>query len=435
MKNKAKTFFAAATLFTTLSFIFMPFGVKTFFASSAELNFFVEAEERRSLLPGEVRILTERVYFLEKTLLEYETYGGENIDSVVYSYGGYSFTEYPTPDGDVYILVDEADGEIFGEKTELMLEIITDSADIVRTYAELELIFYDVEFFNAKETITSGGSLSIAPTDILSVYEIDASDKARLIKNFKDNTRSIKVYADENDVTELMFSEQNTGAIDWSIDNLYESLYTVINKNGEEYSKTQVKLKYRVHDYIFEASFIFDYRGASDNITPWLIFCLVFLAVAVILTRMILKSNGKKTEKDIKAVFESRLIDAEKKSGITMERDEKSYKKAGQTFANTNKKAADERYMNADAVEAAEAPPQELSEYEELKYVVSKDYSETSSACILKNKINKNTTSIAREESAENKEPLSCVNEGKKSDENKLDGLFEIYDEMKRGNK
>ncbi|MDR2091289.1 MAG: hypothetical protein LBP62_06575 [Clostridiales bacterium] len=132
-----------------------------------------ENENPSGLTRGRVRLLTREVYFLERTELKFETYGGEKVDSVEYAYGGECATSMAAADpekmGRIFVLIYWGGG-FSGGSDEVEIEVLTDyklqkGEDIYRNRFKLKLIFYDAVFpFDGGTYYIGNGSAAVYPS-------------------------------------------------------------------------------------------------------------------------------------------------------------------------------------------------------------------------------------------------------------------------------
>jgi hypothetical protein len=188
--------FAAAFVMLSAGLICFDFGGLFYSVSAGAENVFEDADE---LTRGHVRLLTEKIYFLENTELEFETYGDEKVDTVIYTYKGNGGLSVPDSEGKVFIRIYWTDGFLGGtDYVELVVQTDYDPTDddkgVIESRISLKLIFYDAVFRYADgETYYAND----APADLYPELKTETPefDRERFNATVKENIYGIEISA------------------------------------------------------------------------------------------------------------------------------------------------------------------------------------------------------------------------------------------------
>jgi hypothetical protein len=204
--------------------------------------------------PGTVRLLTERIYFLERTKIEYVCYDDEIVTYMAIVDDDNKIIEpIYVLDGEYYILIDWTDG--LGAEINVVIETNYD----VDVYGQLpmykvkiELVFYGVEFpyRKAGSFYMSGKPIDLSPSIILSQNAADASLTDRLTDNFKNNA-SVRFRLGGEDISDSVFAD----GIDWTPGSFYDILRRALSESFDEYSRFDISVEYSVYGYGFLSYF------------------------------------------------------------------------------------------------------------------------------------------------------------------------------------
>jgi hypothetical protein len=151
--------------------------------------------DENGLTRGRVRLLTEKIYFLENTELQFLTYGNEKVDSVTYSYKGINGFSMGA-DGGFFIRICWTDGFSGGED-DVEITVVTnyEGAEEIKNSFILRLIFYDAAF-----RYSDGGVYYIngAPASLFPELKTETPElnRERFGKNLAENISAVKIYAE-----------------------------------------------------------------------------------------------------------------------------------------------------------------------------------------------------------------------------------------------
>ncbi|MDR2047242.1 MAG: hypothetical protein LBP79_05035 [Clostridiales bacterium] len=216
-----------------------------------------------SLKPGEARLKTRAVYFLERTELEFETYGDERVDTVIYGYAGKYALSVPDGEGRFYIYVywtpANTDG-FSGGGAVLELNVTTDGNKNPMTNLTVEVIFYDAEFPYADGSKLELNNAPIDWAPKLNSTNADDGLSERFAANVGVNTGRVSLFLTEtvakpvgnkdpavnSEREELDYAYVFPGGfgVGRNMNGLYNVLYARFGEELFEYLEISLKIEY-----------------------------------------------------------------------------------------------------------------------------------------------------------------------------------------------
>ncbi|MDR1940443.1 MAG: hypothetical protein LBQ40_06625 [Clostridiales bacterium] len=296
MKNRFS--FAASTAFFVvaciiLRLLFAPFFFDGVLISEAQDFPILEQADGQSngenggaISSGEVRVTPDKVYFLEKTELKFETYEGESLEFLRIEFGDTTIEIYDMED--CYYRT-----EYRGRESEPAIEISKDEnpyyftvdaygVDEVKLTAQLEggsedkimsldCVMYDFKFPRDSENpdepaepaeLDDSTVFNILPNiDFGEDSELYDDMTKRLTENFKQNA-DVKIYANSEDITQAVFSD---GEILWEITSFYSILSGFFGESFAEYSVFNIKIEYSIYGNTFLSEFSLKNSAANGG--------------------------------------------------------------------------------------------------------------------------------------------------------------------------